>query len=163
MILHNPRYSGAYVYGRTRQKKLGSQVPGIGECPGSSGRPSFPTPTLPTSRGRSLKLIRRSCWRMPTAMVTDRRRSAPREGAALLQGVVVCGVCGLRMTVRYQCSIKDFTRFPITSVSDGVSRRHRLLARGFPEQVWMKPYRPSDVGSRHTGGLGGWRWRSSRS
>ena len=31
----------------------------------------------------------------------DRRKSPPREGAALLQGLVLCGVCGLRMTVRY--------------------------------------------------------------
>ncbi len=31
----------------------------------------------------------------------DRRRSPPREGPALLQGLVVCGRCGDRMTVRY--------------------------------------------------------------
>ena len=31
----------------------------------------------------------------------DRRRSAPREGVALLQGLVICGRCGRRMTVRY--------------------------------------------------------------
>jgi hypothetical protein len=31
----------------------------------------------------------------------DRRKSPPREGPALLQGLVMCGVCGLRMTVRY--------------------------------------------------------------
>ncbi len=31
----------------------------------------------------------------------DRRKSPPREGAAVLQGLVICGVCGLRMTVRY--------------------------------------------------------------
>ena len=31
----------------------------------------------------------------------DRRRSAPREGVALLQGLVICGRCGGRMTVRY--------------------------------------------------------------
>jgi len=31
----------------------------------------------------------------------DRRKSSPREGIALLQGLVVCGVCGDRMTVRY--------------------------------------------------------------
>lgn len=29
------------------------------------------------------------------------RRGAIREGGALLQGLVVCGVCGRRMTVRY--------------------------------------------------------------
>ncbi|MEJ2446154.1 MAG: zinc ribbon domain-containing protein, partial [Exilibacterium sp.] len=31
----------------------------------------------------------------------DRRRSPPREGPALLQGLVVCGRCGDRMTLRY--------------------------------------------------------------
>ena len=31
----------------------------------------------------------------------DRRQSPPREGPALLQGLVMCGVCGDRMTVRY--------------------------------------------------------------
>ena len=34
----------------------------------------------------------------------DRRRSAPREGVALLQGLVICGRCGDRMTVRYSVS-----------------------------------------------------------
>ena len=32
---------------------------------------------------------------------SDRRRSPPREGPALLQGLAICGVCGQRMTVRY--------------------------------------------------------------
>ena len=31
----------------------------------------------------------------------DRRSGPPREGPALLQGVIICGRCGLRMTVRY--------------------------------------------------------------
>ena len=34
----------------------------------------------------------------------DRRRSAPREGVALLQGLVICGRCGDRMSVRYSVS-----------------------------------------------------------
>jgi hypothetical protein len=33
---------------------------------------------------------------------SDRRRSPPREGPALLQGLVLCGTCGVRMTVRYR-------------------------------------------------------------
>ena len=32
---------------------------------------------------------------------SERRKSPLREGPALLQGLVVCGVCGQRMTVRY--------------------------------------------------------------
>ena len=35
------------------------------------------------------------------AMGADRRRGPPREGPALLQGMVLCGRCGQRMTVRY--------------------------------------------------------------
>ena len=35
------------------------------------------------------------------AIGADRRRSPAREGPALLQGLVVCGRCGDRMTVRY--------------------------------------------------------------
>jgi hypothetical protein len=31
----------------------------------------------------------------------DRRKSPPREGPALLQGLILCGICGNRMTVRY--------------------------------------------------------------
>lgn len=31
----------------------------------------------------------------------ERRKSPPRKGPALLQGLAVCGVCGNRMTVRY--------------------------------------------------------------
>ena len=31
----------------------------------------------------------------------DRRSGPPREGTALLQGIIICGRCGLRMTVRY--------------------------------------------------------------
>src|SRR5256712_8236070 len=33
---------------------------------------------------------------------TDRGRGAPREGAALLQGLATCGLCGYRMYVAYR-------------------------------------------------------------
>ena len=35
------------------------------------------------------------------AQGAERRKSPPREGPALLQGLVICGSCGRRMTVRY--------------------------------------------------------------
>ena len=31
----------------------------------------------------------------------DRRHGPPREGPALLQGIILCGRCGKRMTLRY--------------------------------------------------------------
>jgi len=101
-ILHNPRYTGAFVYGRTRQRKVvvGEQVryrrlkredwsvflPNM--YPGYISWEEF--------ESNQAKLLANA-----NGYGEDRRRSPPREGAALLQGLVICGVCGLRMTVRY--------------------------------------------------------------
>lgn len=101
-ILHNPRYAGAFVYGRTRQRKvrIGGQLryrrlkreewsvflPNM--HPGYISWEEFET--------NQTKLLANA-----NGYGEDRRKSPPREGAALLQGLVACGVCGLRMTVRY--------------------------------------------------------------
>jgi len=101
-ILHNPRYTGAFVYGRTRQRKtvIGGQLrnrrlkreewavflPNI--HPGYISWEEF--------ESNQAKLLDNA-----NGYGDDRRKSPPREGAALLQGLVICGVCGLRMTVRY--------------------------------------------------------------
>ena len=37
----------------------------------------------------------------------DGRKTPPREGSALIQGAAVCGICGKRMTVRYQNNSKE--------------------------------------------------------
>jgi DNA invertase Pin-like site-specific DNA recombinase len=101
-ILHNPRYTGAFVYGRTRQRKviLGGQLryrrlkreewsvflPNM--HPGYISWEEF--------ESNQAKLLANA-----NGYGEDRRKSPAREGAALLQGLVLCGVCGLRMTVRY--------------------------------------------------------------
>jgi len=48
----------------------------------------------------------------------ERRKNPPREGPALLQGLVVCGFCGQRMTVRYHAAR-----------SSGSSRRNGPVTR----------------------------------
>ena len=101
-ILHNPRYTGAFVYGRTRQRKviIAGQLryrrlkreewsvflPNM--HPGYISWEEF--------ESNQAKLLANA-----NGYGEDRRKSPPREGAALLQGLVICGVCGLRMTVRY--------------------------------------------------------------
>jgi len=101
-ILHNPRYTGAFVYGRTRQRKviIAGQLryrrlkreewsvflPNM--HPGYISWEEF--------QSNQTKLLANA-----NGYGEDRRKSPPREGAALLQGLVICGVCGLRMTVRY--------------------------------------------------------------
>jgi DNA invertase Pin-like site-specific DNA recombinase len=105
-ILHNPAYAGAYVYGRTKTRT--QMLPG----------------EEPRIKGRT-RQVKRNDWPIllqnahPGYITWDQflrnqqrlddnrtfrpedRRGAPREGAALLQGIVLCGCCGRRMTVRY--------------------------------------------------------------
>ena len=99
-ILHNPRYAGAFVYGRnrTRTRPDGSttytKLPREKWILFTDVHPGY------ISWGQyeeNLQRLRDNAY----ANGQDRRKSPPREGPALLQGLVVCGVCGSRMTVRY--------------------------------------------------------------
>jgi DNA invertase Pin-like site-specific DNA recombinase len=101
-ILHNPRYAGAFVFGRTRQRKvvIGGAVR-YRRLPREEWKVFIPNAhpgyiSWEEYEGNEAKLLSNA-----HAHGSDRRRSPPREGAALLQGLVICGVCGDRMTVRY--------------------------------------------------------------
>jgi hypothetical protein len=99
-ILHNPRYAGAFVYGRNRTRTK------------TDGSTSYTK--LPREQWILFKDVHASyiSWEQyeenlqrlqenAYANGQDRRKSPPREGPALLQGLVICGVCGSRMMVRY--------------------------------------------------------------
>lgn len=101
-VLHNPRYAGAFVYGRRRQRR------------GPDGRTRYSlqprdawTVLIPDAHPGYLSWdhYEQNLRRLAEAAQSrgeDRRKSPPREGPALLQGLVVCGRCGKRMTVRYR-------------------------------------------------------------
>lgn len=105
-MLHNPFYAGAYVYGRTKSRTR--LLPG----------------EAPRSKARSRRVARVDwpivlrdhhvsylSWEQFVRNVQqlddnrtyrqEERQGVVREGSALLQGIVVCGHCGRRMTVRY--------------------------------------------------------------
>jgi DNA invertase Pin-like site-specific DNA recombinase len=104
-ILHNPRYAGAFVYGRTRQRKV--SIEGkvrYRKLPRDEWKVLIPNAhpgyiTWEEYEANQTKLLANANGYGP-----DRRKSPAREGAALLQGLVLCGVCGQRMTVRYHVS-----------------------------------------------------------
>jgi DNA invertase Pin-like site-specific DNA recombinase len=105
-ILHNPAYAGAYVYGRTKTRTR--DLPG--EAPRIKGRTRRVRPEdwaflIPGHHPGYITWERflRDQQKLDENR-TERgedRRGAPREGAALLQGIARCGRCGQRMTVRY--------------------------------------------------------------
>ena len=105
-ILHNPFYAGAYVYGRTttRQRPVPGQTPRVKGATRQVKRDDWPTILKDHHPGSiSWAQFRRNLEQLDDNRTfdPDQCRGAVREGGALLQGIVSCGVCGRRMTVRY--------------------------------------------------------------
>ena len=100
-ILHNPRYAGAFVFGRHRQRRNPDGRMSCTTLPREQWHTvlldAHPSYITWEQYEQSQKTLRDNAC----AHGRDRRRSPPREGPALLQGLVMCGVCGDRMTVRY--------------------------------------------------------------
>lgn len=101
-VLHNPRYAGAFVFGQTRQRKvrIGGQLRyrRLKREEWSVFLPNMHPAYISWEEfeANQAKLLDNA-----NGYGEDRLKSPPREGTALLQGLVICGVCGLRMTVRY--------------------------------------------------------------
>jgi len=99
-VLHNPRYAGAFVHGRTRVRK---KADGSKECLKRARDQWILVPGMHPGyvSWEQFEKNQRRLRENAQAQGDDRRKSPPREGPALLQGLVLCGVCGRRMTVRY--------------------------------------------------------------
>ncbi len=100
-ILHNPRYTGAFVYGRTHTRRTleGDWV--IQHVPREEWEVLIRQAHAGYIDWDEYEQIQRRLHGNCQAYGADRRRSPPREGPALLQGLLICGRCGKRMTVRY--------------------------------------------------------------
>ena len=105
-LLHNPFYAGAYVYGRTKTRRhaLPGEEPRIKGRTRQVKREDWPIVlqdahpgyiTWEQFRHSQQVLDDNRTWR------PQERRGVVREGAALLQGIVLCGTCGRRMNVRH--------------------------------------------------------------
>lgn len=101
-ILHNPRYAGAFVYGRTATRKSADgQHATVRRLPVDQWqvliKDAHPGYLSWEEYEANLARLRENTARPST----EDRRSAPREGPALLQGVLLCGLCGQHMHPRY--------------------------------------------------------------
>jgi excisionase family DNA binding protein len=100
-LLSNPAYTGAYVFGRFRSRRGVDPDGTIRTRIAEVAREEWPV----VIQGHHPAYI---TWE--TFLANERRLAAnhtrsgarpPREGAALLQGVVACGSCGRAMTTNY--------------------------------------------------------------
>lgn len=100
-VLHNPRYAGAYFYGRTRQRKVIEPGNGRWKLPREEWIALIKSAHSGYISWEQFEENQRRLLENSAAHGADRKRSPPREGPALLQGMVICALCGKRMTVRY--------------------------------------------------------------
>jgi len=100
-ILQNPRYAGAFVFGRTRTRQRGDGRSHVVRVPRDEWHTLLPGSHEGYIAWADYEEHVRHLRENAQAYGAERRRSPPREGPALLQGLVLCGVCGERMTVRY--------------------------------------------------------------
>lgn len=100
-ILHNPRYAGAFFFGRTRQRRRPDGGSFFVALPREEWIALIPNAHPGYIGWDEFEENQRRLQENAAAHGSDRRRSPPREGSALLQGLVICGRCGERMTVRY--------------------------------------------------------------
>jgi len=107
-ILNNPIYAGVYGYGRRSERKkivdgeirttLCNKEPEEWTALIEDAHPGYITwETYLSNRER-----------MHENAAGRASKGAPREGRALLTGLLICGHCGRRMTVRYQSNNRDY-------------------------------------------------------
>jgi DNA invertase Pin-like site-specific DNA recombinase len=102
-LLHNPRYAGAFFFGRSRQRKKGDGHVDFRRLPPDQWHTLLPDAHAGYITWDQYQRNLQQLSENARALGSDRRKSPAGEGPALLQGLAVCGVCGKRMTVRYDC------------------------------------------------------------
>ena len=100
-ILHNPRYAGAFVFGRHHTRKTVDGRSKIVPVPQEEWQTLIPGAHAGYLSWEDYELNQKRLHESAQAMGSDRRKSPAREGPALLQGLILCGRCGGRMTIRY--------------------------------------------------------------
>jgi DNA invertase Pin-like site-specific DNA recombinase len=100
-VLHHPRYAGAFSFGRTRQRRHGEHGVKFDRLPREEWFALIPNAHAGFISWDEFEENQRRLKENAQANGADRRKSPPREGPALLQGLIICGVCGDRMTIRY--------------------------------------------------------------
>lgn len=101
-ILHNPRYAGAFVYGRTHTGRNAQLQPTVRKVARDDWPVLIPEAHVGYISWEEYERNQSTLHRNRTGFISSERGGMPREGSALLQGRVVCGLCGERMRVRYQ-------------------------------------------------------------
>src|SRR2546425_7933258 len=100
-VLHNPRYAGAFVYGRVRTRRLPDGKHSTTKVPRSDWQFVIPGIHAGYISWEQFEANQKRLSENALGFGGARKEGPAREGPALLQGRVICGVCGERMSIHY--------------------------------------------------------------
>lgn len=137
-ILHNPRYAGAFVYGRHRQRLNAN-----GRLRTEMLPRELWTALIPGAHGgyiswETYELNQQLLAANAQARGPERSAGPAREGNALLQGLAVCGRCGCHMSVAYHLrlgvEVPEY-RCMRAFISDGAKACSRIPGAGIDAAI----------------------------
>lgn len=100
-VLHNPRYAGAFAYGKVQWRKRPDGREQVHKRPREQWSALHRDAHAGYLSWSAYEINQQTLRDRSAAYKRDHPRRPAREGPALLQGLAVCGRCGARMTVRY--------------------------------------------------------------
>ncbi len=132
-VLHNPRYAGAFVYGRTRARPRPDG--GVSQIKVAMAEWRVVVPDMHPGYidWESFKANQKRLGDNARAYGIQRHAGPVREGSALLQGRVLCGLCGARMGVHY--SQEHGQSVPTYVCQQDVIRRGGKVCQSVPGKV----------------------------
>jgi DNA invertase Pin-like site-specific DNA recombinase len=132
-ILHNPRYAGAFVYGRGRTRLLPDGKHRTTKVPQSDWQFVIPSIHAGYITWEQFEANQKRLAENALGFGGDRKAGPAREGPALLQGRVICGICGERMGVHYNIAYHQVA--PTYVCQEASVRRAEKVCQRVPGSV----------------------------
>lgn len=129
-VLHNPRYAGAFVYGRVRTRRLPDGKHSTTRVPQAEWQFVIPGVHVGYITWEEFEANQERLAENALGFGAVRKAGPAREGPALLQGRVICGICGERMGVHY--SIAYHQTVPTYVCQEASVRRAEKVCQRVP-------------------------------
>jgi DNA invertase Pin-like site-specific DNA recombinase len=132
-VLHNPRYAGAFVYGRVRTRLLPDGKHSTTKVPRSEWQFVIPDVHVGYVTWGQFEANQKRLAENALGFGGARKGGPAREGPALLQGRVLCGICGERMSIRYNIAYQQLV--PTYVCQEASVRRAEKVCQSVPGRV----------------------------
>ena len=135
-ILHNPRYAGAFVYGRTRTGRKPDGKYTVVKLPREKWQYLIRDMHSGYISWDRFEANQKRLSENTLAFGNERTFGPVREGSALLQGRVLCGICGEHMGVHYDNGKVDLSIYVCREESVRPASRSVSV---YPAKSWTGP------------------------